>query len=296
MKVPVGASIKYCEYRCTTYNAHRSQHLRSLYLTSAPHPWPQHDWWPSSGDAFSITTIHSRYSYGPLKNSCQAEIISRLVQKFIQCILVHIVLHFSPSLLRLREPGLPQCDQAPVRTRVGEPREQLELGVEVRLPPAGARGRGRGGVGGGELYPHLIIFALPCIPSLAIQQIQRSHLLNKTYYHNITLFNIRFVISNYGWQKDQKHCHGCAAAQLLKYDPPALLPGSSGAAAALRCLHNVLNKVVEENNLENDIAVVTLLKSNKPIYSDLFQKFTFFQRVDTTTPNGPMQCALQLSW
>ena len=103
MKVPVGASIKYCEYRCTTYNAHRSQHLRSLYLTSAPHPRPQHDWWPSSGDAFSITTIHSRYSYGPLKNSCQAEIISRLVQKFIQCILVHIVLHFSPSLLRLRE-------------------------------------------------------------------------------------------------------------------------------------------------------------------------------------------------
>ena len=60
---------------------------------SSPHPWPQHDWWPSSGDAFSITTIHSRYFYGPLKNSCQAAIISRLVQKFIQCILVHCTAH-----------------------------------------------------------------------------------------------------------------------------------------------------------------------------------------------------------
>ena len=83
-------------------------------------------------------------------------------------------------LEREDEPGLPQCDQAPVGARVGEPREQLELGVEGRLPPAGARGRGRGGVGGGELYPHLIIFALPCIPHLAIQQIQRSH-FHKTY-------------------------------------------------------------------------------------------------------------------
>ena len=97
-------------------------------------------------------------------------------------------------------------------------------------------------------------------------------------------------------RQDKKHC-SLPAAQLLKYDPPALLPGSSGAAAALRCLHNVLNKVVEENNLENDIAVVTLLKSNKPIYSDLFQKITFFPdkgRELTTTPNEPMpwQCAL----
>ena len=97
---------------------------------------------------------------------------------------LHIVLHFSQSLLimlmleREDEPGLPQCDQASVRARVGEPREQLELGVEVRLPPAGARGRG--GVGGGEPYPHLIIFALPCIPRLAILQIQRSH-FHKTY-------------------------------------------------------------------------------------------------------------------
>ena len=101
---------------------------------------------------------------------------------------IAIVLHFSQSLLimlmleREDEPGLPQCDEAPVRACVGEPREQLELGVEVRLPPAGARGRGRGrgGVGGGELYPHLIISALPCIPRLAILQIQRSH-FHQTY-------------------------------------------------------------------------------------------------------------------
>ena len=95
-------------------------------------------------------------------------------------------------------------------------------------------------------------------------------------------------------RQDKKHCYRCAA-QLLKYDPPALLPGSSAAAAAPRCLHNVLNKVVEENNLENDIAVVTLLKSNKPIYSDLFQKVYILssqrQRVDQLTLQHPMdQC------
>ena len=95
-------------------------------------------------------------------------------------------------------------------------------------------------------------------------------------------------------RQDKKHWYR-PAAQLLKYDPPALLPGSSAAAAALRCLHNVLNKVVEENNLENDIAVVTLLKSNKPIYSDLFQKVYILssqrQRVDQLTLQHPMdQC------